>query len=612
MMPTVLTRGKTTKDAETKAGIRRLCQTDLSVLARVILTDDRAPGENTIVEGFHGPLFNYIQTTPHQRNLYQLARDHHKTAIITCMRNLQRVLARPSTTILIASNKAENAEAMLAVLKGYAQHPTLLWAFPDVLYTDPARQAEKWTNSAIVFRQHRRSDLAGTVETIGEQGEVTSKHYEHGTFDDIVGFENSGSRESLQRTIRWVQAAQSLFFPWATLDLVGTPWDFADVWAWWLEQHVKHGMPMGVYREPCWKRRRPAGTAPGEYLVDAQGGMVPDEWELDAYGRKIPVLPERFAMRDRHKRPERYDVSVVPPEVVALRLQEAAHEFLMELARLQGPTRFAAQYELNPLDDETAVFRRSAVHIREPHAMPPPATLWCAMTVDPAISEARRADYTAIAVGGFDRENVLYLYDLRRGRWSETTLVEQVYEMFGRTPHIGRIGFEAVSFAKVYRRVFQLEGEKRGVSLPVQILERDTVKTKNMRIMGLEPLWARGDVVLSSHCPALADFLDEAERFRKHKESAHDDMLDAVADLLQLRMRPEGAPDLTAMVDPAVLERQRFEFQLVAERAANGQAAMDTASLRAAWSMQQFFSVQDEEREARVGGGDTDEFFGGG
>mgnify|MGYP001586302962 FL=1 len=169
-MRAILTPSKTTKDAETKAGIRRLCQTDLSVLARVILTDDRAAADNTIVEGFHGPLFNYIQTTPHQRNLYQLARDHHKTAIITCMRNLQRVLAKPSTTILIASNKAENAEAMLAVLKGYAQHPTLLWAFPDVLYTDPARQAEKWTNSAIVLRQHRRSDLAGTVETIGEQG----------------------------------------------------------------------------------------------------------------------------------------------------------------------------------------------------------------------------------------------------------------------------------------------------------------------------------------------------------------------------------------------------------------------------------------------------------
>src|SRR5688572_7973903 len=182
-MPRIVTSKKSQPDEATRAGIRFMCATDLYALMKVLLNRHLPPQANMITDGFHKPLCEFIQTTPYRKNLYMLPRGHLKTSLITIGRNIQRILKNPQTRILIASNKSENAEAMLAELKGCLADPYLVWAFPEILYADPARDAEKWTNSQIIVKRPRRTKEA-TIETIGVSGELTSKHYDHGTFDD--------------------------------------------------------------------------------------------------------------------------------------------------------------------------------------------------------------------------------------------------------------------------------------------------------------------------------------------------------------------------------------------------------------------------------------------
>ena len=530
-------------DPASHEAIRQVAKADLYFLARRLL------GYQDLTPGFHLPLCQRIETTPYRKNLWLLPRDFFKTSIITVARSIQLFLRDPNIRILIASNKAENAEAMLREIKGHLINPILQALFPEILWMDPAHQAEQWTTGAITVKRTRRAK-EGTIETVGAEGELTSKHYDYMIFDDVVGLENSQTRDQLLRTIRWWQTAQGLTEPHTKQDIVGTPWHYADLYAWLKEQRDKQGMELGFYRRPA--------------------------WELDEHGRRIPAFPERWSLK---------------------RLDEEK--------LVQGTAVFASQRLLDPIDEETAVFPRRQAIVRDRQTFPPLDQLWLCMTVDPAISTKAWADYSAIAVGGFARDDTLYLLGLKRGRWTESSLIREIYALWEAFPGIRVIGFEMVGFAKIYRRVLASEGEQRGVQLPVLALERDTRITKNVRIRALQPRWEGGRLVLASDLPALEDFLEEAERFRLTKESTHDDMLDAVVDLEQLRRRPALSEEPAPLdTDLDWIDRRRFEREILRES-----PGMDRSGVRHAWSLHRRRQQQEEEREMSTFGAEADEFW---
>jgi predicted phage terminase large subunit-like protein len=519
---------------------------------------------------FHRAVCSWRQRTPFQRNLYLLPRDHLKTSLLNVAANVQRIIRNPQARILLASNKAEAAEAQLSEIKGHLVNPRLVWLFPDVLYANPEKESEEWTRSSITVRRSRRTKEA-TIETIGVEGAATGKHYDHGTFDDLVDEQNSKTRALLEATIHWYKTTQSLFEPQATQDVIGTSWAFGDLYDWLIQRKLKREISLGVYRQPCWVVREP-----GVLRVDTRGGIAPDDLVLDAQHLPLPAYSEKFTRE---------------------RLDERRQDI--------GAALFAAQYLLRPVDDESAVFPRGKAVIAPRHTMPDPSSMWCVMAVDPAISTKDWADYSALAVTGFDSAGQAYVLDLRRGRWAESELIDQVYDAYRSTPNVRVIGFEAVGFQKLYLREFARAGETRGF-LPLLKLERDTRVTKAIRIRSLEPLWTNGQLVLADDLPVLDDFLEEAERFRPWKESMHDDMLDALADCLQLRVRPEPEnPD--DGLDEVEAERRQFERELQ-----HDSRPMDRASVRNAWGMHRRRQAWQEARDAEILGATApNEFFSG-
>jgi len=534
--------------------MRLLVQTDLFALLNLLHMDR---GQNALTDSFHMPLCNFVQTTPYKKNLYMLQRGAFKTSVLTVGRNIQRIINNPEIRILIASNKSENAEAMLEELKGHLAHPYMIWLFPDILWRDPEREADRWTKSAITVKRKRRYKEA-TIETIGVSGELTSKHYDHGTFDDVVSRENSQTKDLLLDTINFVRSAESLFDPGSTMDFIGTFWHYADAYAWLLEQKEKHGLELGVYIKPCW---------------------VPDPMapEIPYFGRMRPTFPERFPVDE-----------------------------LLRIRAIKGSSEFAAQYLLNPVSADTAVFARERLQIMKRGELPPTDTLWCVMTVDPAISTKAWADYSAVAVVGFSEAGMAYILDLRRGKWPEDELIAQVYDCWGRVPNIRAIGIEATGFQKMFQRLFQLEGERRGQYLPIIRLERDTKITKNIRIRGLQPPWERGHIFAASDCPALPDLLDEADRFRTDRESTHDDLLDVLVDSYQLRARPSPPQEPERFLDdPEMAERRRWEQSMM-----DAKPWLDRTALRVGWAQHRYFRERELEREAVALGAEREEFWG--
>lgn len=313
---------------------------------------------------------------------------------------------------------------------------------------------------------------------------------------------------------------------------------------------------------------RPRPVFNPELKLDARGNIASDEFLRDKNGDLVPALPSRFTA-----------------------------ETLAAKKRVVGNIIWAAQWILNPEDDDEAVFPRKRAQIVPRQQCPPLDTMTIVMTVDPAISQEKWADFTALAVVGFDTMNRMWVLDLRRGRWTESQTVDNVYAAWRKTGGIQSIGFEAIGFAKLYRREFTRAGEIRGY-LPIHTLERDTKKHKNTRILSLEPLWSAGELFLLDDLEALDDFLDEAARFRRYRESEHDDMLDTLADALQTRTQPSEKPKEYLIDDPVVIERMEFEDRVKAQR-----PDLDRASIRNAWMMAKRREIFDEQREQAVSSG---------
>jgi predicted phage terminase large subunit-like protein len=318
-----------------------------------------------------------------------------------------------------------------------------------------------------------------------------------------------------------------------------------------------------VYLKPCWEPAVPDS---------AHAQLVP------SFGWVKPVFPERFT--------------------IAHLLQERA---------TMGPSSFAAQYLLNPVSADTTLLPREQLRTisrLEFETLTKDQELWIAMTVDPAITTNKWSDYSAIAVGAFDRDNVLYIVDLRRGKWRESELVREIYEAHRRTPGIKAIGFEKTGFQRIFMRLFTSEGERTGRFLPIVGLEKDTLKTKQVRIRALEPIWMNGQLVVVDDVPAYADFLEEAERFRTDRENAHDDLLDAVVDLLQVRARPSEMASPFSHLEPE--ERARAEFEYLTRQQ---KPWLSARAVREAWAIKSTYEAATPELVALGAGRHHDEFF---
>jgi len=273
-----------------------------------------------------------------------------------------------------------------------------------------------------------------------------------------------------------------------------------------------------------------------------------------------------------------------------------------------GSSDFAAQYLLDPVSSDTQHFKRGRLDVVTRQDLPPLDELWICMTVDPAISQKRWADWTAIAVGGFDHQGNLWLLELKRMKHDEYALSRAIFDLHAEFPRVMAIGIEATGFQKSLFTICNMEGMRRGYQLPLMKLERDTRVTKAVRIGGLQAPWEAGQIHALATCEALEDFKDEADKFRTDRDSAHDDLLDAVANLYQVRGTPSSrGTRVTPFTDQAaeVVERREFEEALLEKK-----PYLDPASLRMAWLTHRNDQVMEEARVAYALGAGDEEYVG--
>ena len=235
-----------------------------------------------------------------------------------------------------------------------------------------------------------------TIEVAGVGQIIVGRHYDVIVLSDIVTPETVTTPMQIQKTKDWVAYAISLLHnpEKNRIDMEGTRYDFNDIYGEW-EEKAKKDKRFFCYKRPA---------------------IIKDE-----NGNEKPLFHERFTL-----------------------------EGVYAIKKDQGSYIFAGQYMLEPIDLETAPFKRSQIKYIERRHLPrvnnklPP----CFTTIDVAISKDKKADYSVITTSIFDSDGTEYVVDIQYGKWDTNELIDKIFKVNKRfQPEI--IGIETVAFQKM-------------------------------------------------------------------------------------------------------------------------------------------------------------------
>jgi phage terminase large subunit-like protein len=203
----------------------------------------------------------------------------------------------------------------------------------------------------------------------------------------------------------------------------------------------------------------------------------------------------------------------------------------------QGPYIFSCQYRLNPVDDDSATFKRSWIATCKISDIPKRLNVYT--TVDPMVDEEGK-DFLAIVTCGMDEYWRGYLLDVRRLKADEHDTVNEMFDVYKKFKPL-KIGIESGAWQKSYYRYVKILEMMKVESFLLE-QKRDMTKKKRLRIKGMVPYWKAGlyivpteDGKLDSVKGSMAVLVDELTTFPRLN---NDDVIDALAHMNHLTKRP--------------------------------------------------------------------------
>jgi predicted phage terminase large subunit-like protein len=204
--------------------------------------------------------------------------------------------------------------------------------------------------------------------------------------------------------------------------------------------------------------------------------------------------------------------------------------FLAKARRTMGSYMFANQYQNEIIPDGEQTFKKEW---RRYYQALPELTHTYAF-IDPAISEADTADFTALCVVSVDSDQNWYVVHASRQRINPSELIELAFRTYDRFKPLV-IGIEDVAFQRAIIHFAHEEMRRRNIHVPIMGVKRGVDKTKEMRILSLVPRFEWGSLFLNQ---GLHDLELELGQFPR---GTHDDILDSLASINEIVVYPTPA-----------------------------------------------------------------------
>lgn len=185
-----------------------------------------------------------------------------------------------------------------------------------------------------------------------------------------------------------------------------------------------------------------------------------------------------------------------------------------------GNYEFASQYQQNPVNRETQVFKPELFRYTSLEEVKNKVTN-CYVTIDSALSKRKNSDSTGVVINWVDSENVWYV-KAYAVKVDPTELIELIFQL-DAVYKPEAIGLEETTMTQAIDPFLTVEMARRN-KYPTMVPLKHGGTAKESRIRGLLPRYDRGHIY---HITGLcADLETQLTRFPSSK---HDDVMDALA-----------------------------------------------------------------------------------
>ncbi len=191
------------------------------------------------------------------------------------------------------------------------------------------------------------------------------------------------------------------------------------------------------------------------------------------------------------------------------------------------------------------------------------------MTCDIAMTQKEYSDYTVLLITAVSPKNHMFVLDYTRERWEDPDrIIAEMFRLHKKYPQIRFVGVEEVAAQRWLIVNLRKEMDRLGYyDFAVRGLKAD--KDKVRRISQLQPRFENHSVHIKAHMNELE------EELMLFPKSAHDDVSDALAYVLQLA-QPGEATDEEASAVRA--KREPYRFSISGEQVLKGFAERGKAT----------------------------------
>ena len=493
VMQKVLNEPPTSKDELVKEFVRQeelrlqllkaKSSKDLFVFNKYILGVENGGGKVPLNQ-FHKDICYFVQNQRNRKKLLLIPRGHLKSTLITVGYSVFRLVENINTRILILNATWQMAVDFLTEIKNHLQkNEQLIQTFGNL-----SDSPTEWSQDRITLKRSDHGIKGPSVWASGIDSNLVGSHPDLIIMDDVVNRDNADSDEMMYKTILRYKDALDLLEPGGQLVVIGTRWNDKDLYDWILN--------------------------PDNKVLAGFDVMVKPAFEFDGLLSAVFGEGGELAIRN-HLWPEKFSTKELSERYFA-----------------KGPYEFSAQYLNDPVPDESAIFRRDWFKYvidddwRGRYSN-------CYMTVDPAISLAKEADFTGIVITNIDEFGSVYIRHMERLKVTPSELIDTIFYLAEQF-HPMAIGIEMTAFQKTLQYSINDEMRKRRRNLPIREI-KPSDRTKTERIKALQPLYANGKIFHNKVTKNLDHLEDELTRFPRGK---HDDLIDALSYQLDLIVPP--------------------------------------------------------------------------
>lgn len=404
-------------------------------------------------------------------HLYLMPRGTLKTSVITIGGSIQWLMKFPEDRVCIDSETVTKAQGFLTEIKGHFEENQNLrdiWFALYGHYPDRDSKKKKWSTEGLVLATRTKSRKEPSIDAIGPGVARNGWHYDIAFLDDLHSELNTKTKERIDEVKEHRKLVYSLLDPGAPQVVIGTRWTFSDMYQEIIEEEYE------------------------DFNFITRSAMSPTGEEF--YPRRLsrPVL-NRFR-------------------------------------RIQGAYLFSCQYMNNPVDDDSATFKRDDFRYVSRQYMAERKINWYGL-VDPSY-EGPYSDYVAIVIAGMDHTGQIYVKHIVRAKMTYKGIIDKMFEL-EEIFHPVRWGLEVVGTQKSIEYTLRQEERERGKSLRVHLFKGQR-KKKEERIRSLAPYFESHRVFFCQGMQNLNHLIDELTKFPRAK---NDDVSDCLANILEIGVR---------------------------------------------------------------------------